>query len=609
MLAALGMNRLLGLPKALARRAFIQSALVMTLIVLVVVVLYRFFAKSLAGVNPLPAQANSLTNPEFLVPLGFFILSLSALWYSVVRNPQSAIGNLILLAVLLVDVASYGHFFHWPIAKFDVNGRLADPPSVRLIKARETDFNSFRVMSHLTLPDYARAWPEDPNFEAVNQPNISILRGLQSVSGYDILRPVRTGEMTGSAGSALNGYVQDHRSFGLDDRGLDLLNVKYLIVGNGGSTRSAGGSDGKGDGWLDYDGVKFAQSNFNVEFKPGISLTTDPGGAPATEIAVVSLMANSTHLPDGAPVLKFRLHSRDGRVIERELQAGRDTAEWAYDRADVKPVIKHRRARVVESAPAEGFDVHHYLGRLQFDRGEIEKIEWIYAREDASLYLVRASLRDSQTGVSTPLAAYGFPAERWRKLAQFDQPAPVDVYENLRALPRAWFVDRVLALSPGEVLKTIRTGRISGYAGIDAERRASEGQTFDPTREALIEAECNGCGAPLISAADGARAKITRYEPNRIELTTGNPNDGFLVLSEIYYQGWEARVDGNPTKIYRTDHTLRGIFVPAGERRVEFIYRPRSLRNGAAGAAMGVMILLFGAIFCRRFAKPSASRA
>jgi len=614
MLAGLGMNRLLKLSRALARRAFIQSAVAMTLIVIVVSVLYRFFAKSLASVNPLSAQANSLTNPEFLIPLACFILSLSALWYFAIRNPQSAIRNLALVAVLLLDVASYGHFFHWRLAEFDVKAKLEDPPAVRLIKSRETDFNSFRVMTHLTLPyDYARAWPEDPNFEAVNQPNVSILRGLQSVSGYDILRPARMGEIAGTAGAAIQGYVQDPKSFGLDNRGLDLLNVKYLIVGNGGATKS----DGKSEGWLDYDGVKFARTQFSVEFKPGTSLTTNPGGAPATEIAVVSTLANSTPLPDGAPVLKFRMHTRDGRVIERELQAGRDTSEWAYDRADVKAAIKHQRARVAESVTVEGpsgrpsdrFDSHHYLGRLAFDRAEIEKIEWIYAREDASLYLVRASLRDSQTGVSTPLSAYGFPAERWRRLARFDQPASVDVYENMRAAPRAWFVDRVLALMPGEDLKTIKTGKISGYAGIDPGRRSSVGQIFDPARDALIEAECNDCDGPLIAAPSGAQAKIARYEPNRIELATGNPNDGFLVLSEIYYQGWEARVDGNPTKIYRTNYTLRGIFVPAGEHRIEFIYRPRTLRNGAIGAAFGVMILALGAVVCRRFAKPSASRA
>ena len=647
MLAGLGMNRLLRLPKALAGRSFIRSAVAMTLVVTVVSVLYRFFAKSLAGANPLPARANSLTNPEFLVPLACFALSLLALsvalwkrrdenaedWYgtgsgsdrapaeassppapgryrsryrtavairnpqSAIRNPQSAIRNLLLVAVLLLDVASYGHFFHWRIAEFDVKARLDDPPAMRLIKSLEKDFNSFRVMSHVALPyDYASAWPEDPNFEAINQPNVSILRGLQSVSGYDILRPARMGEVAGTAGAAIKGFVQDPKSFGLDDRGLDLLNVKYLIVGNGGATKS----DGKSEGWLDYDGLKFARTHLNVEFKPGVSLTTDPGGVMATEIAVVSLMANSTHLPDGAGVLKLRLHTRDGRVIERELQAGRDTSEWAYDRADVKAAIKHQRARVVESASAEGFDSHFYLGRLQFDRAEIEKIEWIYPREDASLYLIRASLRDSQTGASTPLAAYGFPAERWRKLARFNQPAPVDVYENMRVAPRAWFVDRVLALSPGEVLKTIKTGKISGYAGIDPARRASVGQAFDPARDALIEAECSDCDGPRVAAPSGAQAEVTRYEPNRIELTTSNPNDGFLVLSEIYYQGWEARVDGNPTKVYRTNYTLRGIFVPAGEHRVEFIYRPRSLRNGAIGAALGVLILLLGAAVCRR---------
>ncbi|MGH9833437.1 MAG: YfhO family protein, partial [Blastocatellia bacterium] len=581
MLAGLGMNYLLRLPKNLARRAFVRSAVVMTAIVIAVSVLYRFFAEALSSVNPLPVQANSLTNPEFLVPIGLFAVSLLTLWLSQILNLKSQIVYPVLVIILLLDVASYGHFFHWRIAEFDVEAKLADPPAVQLIKSREPDLNSFRVMSQTLLPyDYARDWPEDPNYEAINQPNISILRGLQSVSGYDILRPIRIGEIMGTAGSAIRGFVQDPKSFGLDDRGLDLLNVKYLIVGRGGST--------KGDHWLDYDGVKFARTNFGVEFKPGVNLTTGAGGVAADEIAVVSTMANSTHLPDGAPILKLRLHTQDGRVIERELQAGRDTSEWAYDRADVKAAIKHQRARVVESSPADGFDSHFYLGRVKFDRAVVEKIEWIYAREDASLYLIRASLRDSQTGASTPLAAYSFPPERWRKLARFDQ---VEVYENLRAMPRAWFVDRALALAPGEVIKTIKSGKISGYAGLDPPRDTLAGATFDPSRDALIEAECNDCVAPPIGDAKNAQARITRYEPNRVELATSNPNEGFLVLSEIYYHGWEARVDGAPTKVYRTDYTLRGIRVPAGDHKAEFVYRPRSLRDGALGAALGLILL------------------
>jgi hypothetical protein len=377
------------------------------------------------------------------------------------------------------------------------------------------------------------------------------------------------GEIAGTAGSAIGGFVQDFNSFGLADRGLDLLSVKYLIVGHGGSTR--------GDHWLNYDGVKFARTSFGLEFKPGMKLTTEPGAAAATEIAVVSTMANSTHLPDGAPVLKFRLHTREGRVIERELQAGRDTSEWAYDRTDVKAEVKHQRARAVENTPAEGFDAHFYLGRLMFDRAVIEKIEWVYAREDTSLYLTRASLYDALTGASTPLSAFHFPPERWLKLARFDQ---VEVYLNLRTAPRVWFVDRVLVRSRDEVLKAIKTG------GMPAD------EEFDPARVALLEAEDGDGALPVIGDAKSAQAKITRYQPHRIELATSNPNQGFLVLSEVYYQGWEARIDGRPTKIYRTDHTLRGLFVPAGDHKVEFVYRPRSLRNGAIGAAFGLILLL-----------------
>ncbi|MGH9936076.1 MAG: hypothetical protein ACREAM_07510, partial [Blastocatellia bacterium] len=105
MLAGLGMNRLLRLPKALIARAFIQSAVAMTLVVIVVGVLYRFFAKSLAGAGPIPAQANSPTNPEFLVPLACFALSLLALWRFAIRShPQSmaAVRNLLLVGVLLL---------------------------------------------------------------------------------------------------------------------------------------------------------------------------------------------------------------------------------------------------------------------------------------------------------------------------------------------------------------------------------------------------------------------------------------------------------------------------------------------------------------------------
>jgi hypothetical protein len=585
MLAGFGANRIA------SGRALRRGAMAMAGLVAVVAILYRFSGARLASVQPLPATAASLRNPEFWVPLVCFLLSLAALWWFRLDSggrgrPRSQV---LLVAVLLLDVASYGHFFHWRIAKFDVNEKLADPPAVALIKSREPDWNAFRIMSQpMHAYDYAYDWPEDPNFEAINQPNISMLRGLQSVSGYDILRPVRFGEIAGSAGSALNGFVQDYRSFGLDDRGLDLLNVKYVLAGHGGSTKARRG--------FTYDGVYFARTNFAVEFKAGVKLETAAGGARADEIAIVSTLTNSTHLPDGAPILKLRLHARDGRVIERELQAGRDASEWAYDRADVRAAIQHRRARVVETRPAEGFEANHYLGRLAFDRAEIERVEWVYAREDASVYVIRASLHDSQRGESTPLAAFGFPAQRWRRLDRFDQ---IEVYENLRAMPRAWFVQHVNALAAAEVLKTIRTGLMP------------DGEPFDPARTALVESFSAPGDLEQVAnrSASSARepralpeAKIERHEATRIQLTTENPQAGFLVLSESDYDGWEARIDGQPAPIHRTNYTLRGVAVPAGRHTIEFAYRPQSLRRGAMGAGLGLVLLILSYPIMRIFA-------
>lgn len=575
MLAGFGLTALAALKRELARRAVFFGTLAMTLVVAAVAVLYRFFGDKLASA-PRSPNAAAFSNPEFFIPILCFLVSVAALWlYTVSPSPHLPVPpSLFLLAVLLLDLASYGHFFHWRTAKFDVKARLADPPAVELIKSREKDFNSFRVMSFPVLAyDYAHSWPEDPNFDAINQPNTSMLRGLQSISGYDILRPVRVGEMTGTAGSVLNGFVQDPKSFGLEDRGLDLLNVKYLIVGYGGAT-------GKKVGY-EHDGVYFARTNFNTELKAGSKITTTAGNAAATEIALVTSLANSTHLPDGAPILKLRLHARDGRVIERELLAGRDTSEWAYDRADVKAAIKHQRAPVAEDFDAGEFKSHGYLARLKFDRAEIEKIEWVYAREDASLIVLRASLFDANTGKSEPLANFYLPSERWRQLGRFDQ---VEVYENLRVMPRVWLSQAAKAKPGEEVLQAIRNTS-DGQAGADQLAVALTEETVPP--------------APKTDVFEG-EAKIKSYAPHRIEIEKKGASNGFLVLSEIYYDGWEAHLDGRPTKIYRTDYTLRGVVVPPGEHRVEFVYRPRSIRLGAMGLAFGAAVLLVGGLFVRR---------
>ena len=130
-----------------------------------------------------------------------------------------------------------------------------------------------------------------------------------------------------------------------------------------------------------------------------------------------------------------------------------------------------------------------------------------------------------------------------------------------------------------------------------------DGAPFDPARVALLEEEDFGGRAvslPATGVSAGAEARITRYEPRRIELMTRNEQPGLLILSEVYYRGWDARVDGMKRPVERVNYTLRGIALPAGEHRVEFVFRAPSFRAGAIYSGLGALILVIGAMTSRR---------
>jgi len=74
---------------------------------------------------------------------------------------------------------------------------------------------------------------------------------------------------------------------------------------------------------------------------------------------------------------------------------------------------------------------------------------------------------------------------------------------------------------------------------------------------------------------------IRRYAPEQIEVDVSSPTPAFLVLTDSYYPGWHAWVDGDPTPVLRADLLFRAVWVPAGEHRVRFAFQPDSLRWGA----------------------------
>jgi hypothetical protein len=80
---------------------------------------------------------------------------------------------------------------------------------------------------------------------------------------------------------------------------------------------------------------------------------------------------------------------------------------------------------------------------------------------------------------------------------------------------------------------------------------------------------------------DEWHAEVVDYQPERIAIQTEADANSLLVLSELYYPGWRATLDGEPTRILRADAGLRAVAVPAGEHVVTMVYCPTSFYVGA----------------------------
>jgi hypothetical protein len=85
-----------------------------------------------------------------------------------------------------------------------------------------------------------------------------------------------------------------------------------------------------------------------------------------------------------------------------------------------------------------------------------------------------------------------------------------------------------------------------------------------------------------------SRARILSWRPDRVQVEVDGSYPGLLILHEAYYPGWIAEVDGQPTRILRTNVLFRGVEVREGRHVVEFRFEPFSISN-LREAAVGLL--------------------
>ena len=96
-----------------------------------------------------------------------------------------------------------------------------------------------------------------------------------------------------------------------------------------------------------------------------------------------------------------------------------------------------------------------------------------------------------------------------------------------------------------------------------------------------------------------ASITLKLHEPNHIQYTSSNKNEGLAVFSEMYYaDGWNAYIDGKNTPHFKADFVLRAMTIPAGKHTIEFKFEPQVVKTGSTIALISfilvVLLLLLG---------------
>lgn len=125
--------------------------------------------------------------------------------------------------------------------------------------------------------------------------------------------------------------------------GLPIIGQPFILAGAALGTIAPERDD------LTADGHRFRVEEWPVVSAGKTEIFQVPGsivlGSPVTTFTIVSFLANTVAVPDGTTVAELRLVTATNTVTI-PIRAGIETAEWAWDRPDIRGTVAHARARV-----------------------------------------------------------------------------------------------------------------------------------------------------------------------------------------------------------------------------------------------------------------------
>lgn len=194
----------------------------------------------------------------------------------------------------------------------------------------------------------------------------------------------------------------------------------------------------------------------------------------------------------------------------------------------------------------------------------------------------------------------------------------VNVYENARAHPPAWLVadahvepdrmkilkmlsdtshdwlrEAVFEVSPTESSSTAtRYGLVPSVPQSGPVLRFGDaswlvGKSLSPRVPAS-----NPSGGSRQSSPVSGSVRVASRSSGDIVYRVSCDRGAYLIVSENFYPGWQATVNGQPADIYRANYTLMGIRIDADTETVTLRFRPPLLSAASKLSGLGLLVLL-----------------
>jgi len=248
--------------------------------------------------------------------------------------------------------------------------------------------------------------------------------------------------------------------------------------------------------------------------------------------------------------LKFLYGERSARLY----RLGRDTLARLWPQADKAFMVRPQGSLAVADADS-------VVGLVIHPEVAAEKKERLLRMLNCEIVLQRPDMRE------------------YARDGRLGEPRIIRLKD---ALPRAYVV-----------------GGLSVFESSEDVLRALASRDFDPLAVALTDEQSAPPGLTAGLQPGRVPHTVTRlqYGPNRLDIDVASETAGVLVVSDTFYPGWRARVNGTRVPIIKVNGAFRGIPVPAGTATVAMNFAPLSLDIGmiVSLCTLTVVAIIFAA--------------